>query len=138
MKICLWLVQFSEFLGYIAIALVYKGEKYNLFVCSIYDTYLCLITPHMFCLPLITLLVCPFMTSINGIWLKRYAQNFVFAQISIHYWHKLLCAKLMTDLEHTNLYQMRTLTWSRNSYDMQPLCLCRSLSHGHDWALPSL
>ena len=32
--------------------------------------------------------------------------------------------------------QRRTLIWSRNSYDTQLLCLCRSLSHGHDWVFP--
>ena len=42
----------------------------------------------------------------------------------------------MTDIAHANLCELRTLIWSRNSYDTQLLCLCRSLSHGHDWVFP--
>ena len=42
----------------------------------------------------------------------------------------------MTDVAHTYLCQPQTLILSRNSYDTQLLCLCRSLSHGNDWVFP--
>ena len=87
---------------------------------------------HVF-LSLIPLLVCIFMPSIDGMWLKRYMLHSVFVNSSIRHWHKLVCAGLMTDLAHTNLCQRRMLIRSISSYDTQLLCLCGSLSHGHDW-----